>query len=90
MDFFRTHKFSVASLAVSLGGLLVVPAAVLHFHRQGTWAPQTRPYQAVTAVGGLCFLLSFVTALVALMRERSKLAVVAFLISLLNFFFYAR
>jgi hypothetical protein len=90
MDFFRTHRFSVASLALSLAGLLFVPAAVLHFRHQGTWAPQTRAYGAVTAVGGLCLLLSLVTALTALIRERSRLAVVAFLVSLLNFFFYAR
>jgi len=90
MNFLRTHRLSLASLAVSLGGLLFVPAAVLYFRHQGTWAPQTGAYHVVTAVGGLCLLLSFVTALAALIRERSKLAILAFLVSLLNFFFYAR
>jgi hypothetical protein len=90
MDFLRAHKFSMASIAISSGGFVFVFAAVFYFRHEGAWRPYMRSYQIVTAAGGLCLVVSFITALAALIRERSKLAVLAFLVSLFNFFLYAR
>ena len=90
MGFVRTHRLSIASFSITLGGFLLILAAVLYFRHEGAWAPHTRPYQVVTAAGGVCLVLSFLAALTALIRERSKLAVLALVLSIFNFFLYAR
>lgn len=90
MGFFRVHKFSMLSISISVPGFLAVFAAVAYFRREGSWAPDTTAYQVVTAAGTLCLVLSFVTALAALIKERSKLSILAFVLSILNFFLYAR
>ena len=90
MGFVRTHKFSIASISITLAGFLLVFAAVVYFRHEGAWAAHTKAYRVVTGAGGLCLVLSFLTALTALVKERSKLAVAAFVLSIFNFFLYAR
>ena len=91
MSSFAKHRWSTASIGLSLVGLAGTFLAVLHFRGQGDMAPESLPDVLLGVVDGCVMVGSFVLAVVSLFREKSpRRGLVALGLSLLSIFFYAR
>lgn len=85
------HKWSLFSVVVTLTTFIATLAVVEILYQRGTWDPNSRLGTMLGIAGAIGFLISLVTAIAAMVRERSSgYGILALCLSILSFFLYVR
>jgi hypothetical protein len=85
------YRWSLSSIAVTVGTALVTLAAIQYLYRHDLWRPQSRLGGEIDGTGGLAVLISFVLAVVALFKKEPPFAaLLALFLSMFSFLLYVR
>ena len=85
------HPWSFLSMLISVGTAIVTLILIQYLYRHGSWRPQSSLGSEIQGFGGIAVLLSFVTSLVAIIKERPPAyGLLALLLSAASFFLYVR
>ena len=85
------HKWSLASIMVTFANFVVTFGVVQYLYRRGAWHPNSVLGWMVEQDGAIGALLSFIVAIVAVVREQSRsYGLAALCLSIFSFFLYVR
>ena len=78
-------------MSVTLVTAVVTLAVIQYLYQRGSWHPQSAFGSAIDGLGGIAVLTSFITAIVAIAKERPPVCgLLALVLSILSFFLYVR
>ena len=78
-------------MVISVGTAIFTLVLIQYLYRHGMWRPFSPLSEQIHGFGGIAVVLSFVTSLVAIAKERPpSYAFLAMFLSLLSFFLYVR
>jgi hypothetical protein len=87
----RKDRWSLLSIGITVGGAIFIKATVSYLYSRGLWEANPRLQNVVKSSGDVVFILSVVTALIGLIKDKSlTYRIVAVLLSLLSVAFYVR
>jgi len=90
-DSILRKRWSLLSILITLSNAVVIYALIHYLYGHGLWTANARARSVMSVWGGLAFFSSLVTAIVALVKDKSKAyAIVALCLSLFSFVFYAQ
>jgi hypothetical protein len=87
----RTNRWSLLSIAIAVGGAIVIRASVSYLYSRGLWEGDSKLQSLLRSCGEVVLALSVVAAMIGLVRDKSVTCrIVALLLSALSVVFYVR
>jgi len=75
-------------MLITVGAAIVTLILTQYPYRDGMWRPFSPLSEQIHGFGGIAIVLSFVTSLVAIAKERPRMPFLSLFLSVLSFFLY--
>jgi hypothetical protein len=90
-DAIRKNGWSLLSIGITVSGAILIRATVRYLYSHGLWDANSRLQSTLRSCGDVVFVLSVVTAVIALAKDESwKFRIIALLLGLSSVMFYVR